>query len=190
MTTRLNRPARLLSMTVFVAVIAIAAVACGGGGSFSTNPADYIPSEIDGDKVTTDGVFAEQIMQQFTQEEGIDEVVVASVGGTTDLESLATPNPDSEQQLDELLPKVVLISAAATGDSQSLDEIVGQGGEELKTETIEGTEVKFLEAGEGDTQIAFAIAEPAQDVQIVAFTFSGGEEGAKQAITAMLNSGS
>lgn len=171
------------------AVLALIVSACSGG-SFADDPKAYIPTEVDGEKVSKESAFVDQITQQFQGQESVDEVAVAAIGGAKDLENVPQPDEGQPPDLSDLLPSLVLLAARTTDPEASLDEVFAEGNkEEVKSATIEGTDVRFIEAGEGETKISFALAQPKKDIQLIAFSFVGGQEETEKGITAMLKAG-
>ena len=173
--------ARNVARIAVVAVFALLFAACG---SYSDEPADYLPSTVGDKAVQANDEFAASIVSSLKGPDAT-EVVAGTIGGGG--EGAAA------------LPDAVLVAARTTeriDSKSSVEQIVGVREDiAITKERIGGVPVDFAEVrgefgpNETDSGVSVALAAPQPNVQLIVVVFRGGRQTAQQGVEAMLEAG-
>ncbi len=156
-------------------LVAVIVAACAET-TFSTDANDYIPAEIGGREVTTEGARVESIQESFATGQ-VDSAATGLVLG------------DDE--------KVELMLVAVVGPEETADEIrinllgtmtVMESDDHTEVE-VSGIDAKIYEGNARGEKISIGVADPEPGIQLITIAFAGGDAAAESGLDAMIAAG-
>lgn len=166
---------RIFREILAVFLLATVASACGSAGNPSADPADYIPAEINGQKVDQNSELAESLEDSIAGDD-VESTASGSVGEPTE---------------ERPLPDVVVVAAKGKNagieaTESQLQDTFGTGANAEEVD-VDGVEVQVMGFNQQSLDASVAVAQIGDRTALIAFAFEGGNDAAVDAMRSMID---